>query len=390
MSSPSSRSERIVIVGGGFAGLAAAARLAQAGLPVTVLEASKVGSDASTHNQGWLHSGAWFAGAHPELARMCHDSLQQTIAYCPDCVEQRMDSMVYLSLSDESDPEVWKRAWDNAGIPWQPLSNSERAQLFPEMRRAESGWAMRLPDRSFRPDVLLSQLAATARNAGAEVRTGTAVTGLLIDDNRVHGVAIGAAETMAARLVILAAGAQTAACFSQLYQSLAGRQSDTQLVCLKTHLRAIRPGLAGDPFCVVDGPGFNHLPHSGTSVFGTNRWIVVSGASSNDVDPGEIAIIEEELGRLFPEGLGRDVQTTDWAGITVQAMQVDQIQPGDAPLPTIIDHAREPCGLQNVLSIFPGRATLWAQLAERVRVAVLEGMDSHAVETARPPWVAAP
>src|SRR5690606_25584995 len=107
-----------------------------------------------------------------ELARMCHDSLQQTIAYCPDCIEQGVDSMVYLSLSDETDPEVWRRDWDHAGIPWQPLSNSERAQLFPEMRRAESGWAMRLPDRSFRPDVLLSQLAAAARNAGAEVRTG--------------------------------------------------------------------------------------------------------------------------------------------------------------------------------------------------------------------------
>src|SRR5690606_20125679 len=123
----------------------------------------------------------------------------------------------------------------------------------------------------------------------------------------------------------------------------------------KTHLRAIRPGLASDPFCVIDGPGLNHLPHTGTSVFGTNRWTVVSGASSNDVDPGEITILEDELKGLFPEGLGQDVETTDWAGTTVQAMQVDQIQPGDAPLPTIIDHAREPCGLQNVLSIFPGR-----------------------------------
>ena len=68
MSKLSSTSERIVIVGGGFAGLSAAARLAQAGLPVTVLEASKLGYAASTVNQGWLHSGAWFARTHPELA----------------------------------------------------------------------------------------------------------------------------------------------------------------------------------------------------------------------------------------------------------------------------------------------------------------------------------
>jgi glycine/D-amino acid oxidase-like deaminating enzyme len=46
------RSQRIVIVGGGVAGLAIAARLAQAGLPVTVLEASRLGQGATTRNQG--------------------------------------------------------------------------------------------------------------------------------------------------------------------------------------------------------------------------------------------------------------------------------------------------------------------------------------------------
>ena len=54
-------SSRIVIVGGGISGLSIAARLAQAGMPVTLLEASHLGFGASTRNQGWLFSGAWFA-----------------------------------------------------------------------------------------------------------------------------------------------------------------------------------------------------------------------------------------------------------------------------------------------------------------------------------------
>ena len=80
-------SKRIVVVGGGIAGLSIALRLAEAGLAVTLLEASQLGSAASSRNQGWLHSGAWFAPSDCELARMCHESLKQTLRFCPDCVE---------------------------------------------------------------------------------------------------------------------------------------------------------------------------------------------------------------------------------------------------------------------------------------------------------------
>ena len=51
MSSGATTSRRIVIVGGGIAGLASAMRLSQAGFPVTLFEASELGSAASTRNQ---------------------------------------------------------------------------------------------------------------------------------------------------------------------------------------------------------------------------------------------------------------------------------------------------------------------------------------------------
>jgi len=41
MTSARTTSNRVVIAGGGFAGLSIAARLAQAGLPVTLLESSR-------------------------------------------------------------------------------------------------------------------------------------------------------------------------------------------------------------------------------------------------------------------------------------------------------------------------------------------------------------
>ena len=105
------------------------------------------------------------------------------------------------------------------------------------------------------------------------------------------------------------------------------------------------------------------------------------------MDADEVALIEQQIALLFPNGFGSEVELQDWAGTTVQAMHLEQIEPGAAPLPTIVDHAREPCGVENVLSIFPGRATLWAHLAEQVRTTVLERIDSKVNESARPPWV---
>ncbi len=386
MARPTHSSERIVIVGGGFAGLSAAVRLAQAGLPVTVLEQSKLGYAASSRNQGWLHSGAWFARAHPNLARMCYESLLQTLRFCPECIEPHYGSMVYFSTSSETGLGEWTQAFDQSGIPYDNLSRADLEKALPTVDRRQIHAGLRLPDRSFRPDTLLSELAAAARNAGAEIRPQTFVDGLLIEDRSVYGVRVKSNEELRARLVILATGAYSQTSFSHLFEPVAGCQSDYRLVCLKTHLRAVKPETGCDPFYVVDSPGVNHLPHFGTSVFGTNHWRVVSSAGDDQLDAAETEKIDENLRLLFPQGFGPHCKIHDWAGTTVQAMHIEQIEPGDAPLPTIVDHSTECYQVDNVLSVFPGRATLWPHLAEQVRKTVLEQLGSRVSETSQPPW----
>ncbi len=381
--------ERIVIVGGGFAGVSLAARLAQSGLPVTLLEAAALGFDASSRNQGWLYSGGWFARAHRELARMCHDSLLQTVRYCPDCLEPDHDGMFYVFSRLGAEHLQWKNDWTAAGIPFTEVARDELAQRLPGLDMAQVQHAYLLPDRAFRPQILLERLAAEARNAGAEIRTHVPVVDLLRKGERIEGVRTGSDEEIRARATILATGAWDWSAALMPVPDV-GRQTEYTRVALKTHLVAFRPEIGRWPLCVVDREGFNHMPHAQTSVFGSGRWRAVHHAADLSVDAEEVESIWSEIQRFFPAVDRSDVSgLREWAGTAAQMMHVDQVQPGEAPLPTVIDHSGESPRLDGLWSVSPGRASLWARLAEEAREKILDRFGDRPLATTAPPWAIA-
>ncbi|MFQ5731746.1 MAG: NAD(P)/FAD-dependent oxidoreductase [Planctomycetaceae bacterium] len=380
-------SERILIVGGGVSGLSIACRMAQAGLPVTVLEASRPGIGASTRNQGWLHSGAWFAPQHPELARLCYRSLQHTLAFCPECLEPDTERMAFVFSRRDTDRRHWTEAWRLAGIPFEEWPRDDLRDRLPGTAAAQVRRGFRLPDRAVRFDRLVDCLATTAVDAGAELRSGTPVCELVIADEIVRGVKLGGGEQISARVVILAGNAAGASLWPGIGGSHAGRQSEFTRVFLKTHLMAVEPAISRVPFCVVDAGGLNHIPHQQASVFGTSRWQVVKcQCEPSGTDEDEVDALRAGVQRFFPSLNHGGRTVTSWAGTTVQAMHFDQIDPGTAPLPTTIDHAHESPRVGNLLSVFPGRATLWPQLAEQASRTVFEMIDPAVNAVARPPW----
>lgn len=386
MKSPKSSVERIVVVGGGFAGLASATQLAQAGFPVTLIEASELGYAASTKNQGWLHSGASFAKANSKLAERCYRSMERTLEFCPDCIEPDARSMIYGSLDHPSNVEDWTSAWDQAGIPYHGIPTGERSWDLPQVDRDQFAWLLRLPDCSFRPQILLETLANTARSSGVEIRSGTFVSSLLIDESRVFGVRVGASEEVRAQLVVLAIGAASGKLFSPLFMNAVGQQEHYELAYVKTHLIAVSPASSVNAFHLTGTQSFNHLPHGESSVFGTDRWMAVQDLKDNSVDPHEIKIIEDRVSRILPGAFENAKVRKEWAGVTVQAMHLDEVDPAHAFRPTVIDHAQQPHGIENVISIFPGRATLWAELAARVQDAAFEKTKRAPTTTSSPPW----
>lgn len=381
-------SDRIVIVGGGFAGLAVAARLAQEHLPVTLLEAAKLGFHASSRNQGWLHSGAWFAPREVEFAQRCYESLERTMHFCPECLEPGHSGMLFFASQPDFDVEPWTSAWASAGIPFREATAAAVADHLPAIDRSLVHHAFILPDRGMRPTTLLQKLADTAVESGVEIHTGTRVTGLLIEDEAVVGVRTTRGDELKASLVILATGAG-AELWGQTTSDDAGAQERYRRVALQAHLVASTPRFGDWPFAVLDGHGFNHIPHLSrdeqTSVFGVDRWLVVAPTDSH-ADPAEFELIQGEMERFLTGFSAAGAELRQWRGITVQAMDVDQIEPGRVPRPTVIDHAKEHPQLLNLLSVYPGRATLWVDLAEQARQMVLERFERSTAVVERPPW----
>lgn len=387
MNKPSHTAQRIVIVGGGVTGLSIACRLAQSGLPVTVFESAQVGvTGASTRNQGWMHSGAWFAPFDVGMARMCHESLEQTLRFCPECVEPHSGPMAFVVSRLSTLHQRYLHAWREAGIPYEDWPLADLFAQAPQLDPISVQYAFRLPDRVFRPEVLLTHLAAAAQNAGVEIRQATTVVSLMQDDDTATGVVTATGEPIRARLVVLAGNAAGASLWPVSDEAAAVGQSIYQRVALKTHLAAVQPAVAPVPLCVLDVDGFNHLPHGRHSVFGTSRWLPVADPQDHAVVSAELDRLWQCITRFFPACPRTGVGHLEWAGTTIQAMHVDQTEPGQAPRPTVIDHARESPRVENLLSAFPGRATLWPHLAEDCRRLVLQKIGQPPIVSAPPMW----
>lgn len=387
MNAPEHTARRVVIVGGGVSGLSTAVCLAHAGLPVTLLEASRLGHAASTRNQGWLHSGGLYVRQSQELARLCRRSLEHTLRFCPDCLEPQQEGMYYLISRPDTLAADWTSAWDEAGISWQEADLDRLIAGLPLLDRTAVQHAFLLPDRAIRVDTLLLRLAAVAENAAAEIRTETRVSRILHEEGVVTGVETATGEQIAAGVVVLAGGAEGLDIRGDLAAGEAGAQEESTLVALKTHLVALTPEVGRLPFCVIDEGGFNHVPHPPTSVFGSDVWTPVADAHDQHPDQAQLDRIWQQIARFFPSLDRAQYEVLEWAGTTIQAMRVEQVTPGEAPLPAVIDHGAESPAIENFVSIFPGRTTLWDHVAEEACRMVLNKMahDQPPASTA-PPW----
>lgn len=357
------KSARVIIVGGGVGGLSVAMGVARMGCHVTLLEGARLGFSASTRNQGWLHSGGAYALTAPRLAALCRNCLYRTISFCPECVEHEAGDALFILSRPESDADAWQSAWRSLDITAREVSRVEAVDHMPVLASSPVQRVFYLPDRAIRPSRLLKKIAQTARDHGADIRTGVHVQEVLVaSDDRVEGVRLSGGDKLPADIVVLACGVGENLVPSD-FDPWHVQGSEIEVVRLMNQLVAVNPPLGPSPVCVLDEERLTHVPHPPWSILGIEHWSPTNRTQDEEPVVSLFASLWGAFLRFFPNVDLCHHRQYCWEGRFAQAMLHDQVVPGAEPLPVVVDHGDQG-GPKNLISVFPGRLTLWPVMAD--------------------------
>lgn len=203
---PASAVADVVVVGAGVVGAACAWHAARAGLRVTVLDRGPVAGGTTGAGEGNILVSDKPPGPELELAKLSIRRWQEMTAEVSGFEYQPKGGLVVAdaepALAGLQDMATGQRA---AEIEAVVVPGSDLYEYEPHLAGDLAGGVYYPQDAQVQPMLAAARLLADASRAGAEVRTGVQVTGMLQTGTRVTGV-----ETSAGRIsagsVVNAAG----------------------------------------------------------------------------------------------------------------------------------------------------------------------------------------
>jgi len=179
----------VVIVGAGIVGAACARALARAGAQVTVLDRGAAAAATSAHGEGNLLVSDKGPGPELELAKVSLRGWARLADELVDELGPRFPSIEYeakgglvVVTSDEGLDGLrrFADAQRAAGIEAVEVSTERARGLEPDLAPGVVGAVYYPQDAQVQPVAAAEALLASARRAGAVVRTGVEVTGPLL------------------------------------------------------------------------------------------------------------------------------------------------------------------------------------------------------------------
>jgi len=169
----------VVVVGGGVAGLAAAAAVARAGREVCVLERHpRPGMDTSTRNSGVVHAGLYYPAGSLK-ARLCVEGARDLYGFCE---RHRVPCarcgklIVALDDSQVAGLEVLKARGEANGVEGLEIIDAEAIRR--REPHAAGVAALFSPNTGVvEPETLVHTLARVLEEAGGYLLPGTTLTG---------------------------------------------------------------------------------------------------------------------------------------------------------------------------------------------------------------------
>jgi glycerol-3-phosphate dehydrogenase len=286
-------SAHVAIVGGGGTGAALAHDLALRGLRVTLVERGELTSGTTGRHHGLLHSGARYAVADASSAVECIQENRILRRIAPGSFEENGGLFVAITDEDMDYRTGFLAGCAACGIPARELTAAEALRIEPGLTPAVKA-AVLVPDATMDAMRLPLRFFATAWRNGAELRPFTEVTGLLLHDRRVTGVAVrdhltGLDAEVQADLVVNATGPWCERLAGMAGADVPVRPSPGVLLALRGRLCNLvvnRLHPAGDGDIV--------LPQRALSVVGTSAWVVE--------DPDDLDVPEEHVQAMYREG----------------------------------------------------------------------------------------
>lgn len=180
----------LVVIGAGVVGAAAAYFAARSGLRVTVVDRGPLAGGTSGAGEGNLLVSDKEAGPELDLALYSQRVWREELAEHAGLWEfESKGGLVVAASQDSAGPlaalvrQQRAHGIEAVDVPWDELRDYE-PHLSPELVRG----AYYPQDAQVQPMLVVAQLLRMARQAGAEVRTGTEVTGFLRAGERITGV----------------------------------------------------------------------------------------------------------------------------------------------------------------------------------------------------------
>ena len=203
----------VIIAGAGIIGSSIAWRLAQSGLHVALLDAGRMGAEASSAGAGMLAPGGEIDAQSP-WHEFALESLRLYPAFvaglasetgCP--IDFQALGAVELALSEDEWQVLQIRGCEQAplGIPSFPLSAAELKKRVPAVGSPAAGALFYPHDAQVDPRDLMHALRAACRKRGVAIREGIRVTEIRPAHSSVEVVT--AQGVLHAAAAVLAAGA---------------------------------------------------------------------------------------------------------------------------------------------------------------------------------------
>lgn len=220
--------EHIIVVGAGIVGASIAYHLAASGGRVTLIDAGLPGEGGTGESFGWVGRPPKPARPSHPLRALAQSEFRRLESELPGLEIQWEGSLIWDGFSESPDPE---------------LETARAGTLEPRLRRPPHTAFHSPGDAAIDPLLVTRRLVAAAVEHGAELRTGTPVTGIAREAGRVSGVET-AGGLIRGAFVVLAAGAGSAALCPPLREDPVILSSPAVLARLRTAPGLVR-GIVG-------------------------------------------------------------------------------------------------------------------------------------------------